>query len=156
MLWFYFYTGDMFIIDSFSGKIVCIDGCYGFDLFTKLVDSDGSPLANTEVIAFIDQGEANPSDNHPDSPSFTKTDSEGNVQLTAFTGIAWGGIYRPGLELPPRPLGPHTPKILYFWHKDTNDQWHQTQINIEDKHINRTKHDVPRIHIDKIQVKEEN
>lgn len=151
--WRYFLdTEEITVNEGFSGTMVCVDGGYGFDLFTRLIDSEGNPLVNTEVTAYIDHKNAHPSGNNTNSPSCAKTDSEGNVQLTAFTGLAWGGIYRPGLELPPQPSEPYIPQVLYFWHKDTNGQWHQIQINIEDKHINRAKRSMPEIRIAQIQV----
>lgn len=151
-IWFYGDSQEISINGGFLGTVICTDGGFGFNLLSKLVDSEGNPIVDTEVIAFIDQETAQPSENNHNFPSFTKTDSEGNIKLTAFTGLAWGGIYQPDLEPPPMPSESYTPQMLYFWHKDVEAQWHQTKIKIKDDDIKKAKRGELYIHLDKIQV----
>ena len=141
------YTG------SFSSTYRLVDGCFVYSLSASVITPDGNPLQETKVIAFSD-AKTKPSDIDASRDIFSTTDSQGRIELTAFSGLSWGGGYRPGIDSPPQPPVPDNPKVLYLWHKDSEGQWHQTEIGIKDSDIIKSQQGGLHIHIEKIQVNE--
>lgn len=136
-----------------TSSYTLIDGCYVYFITSQLTAPNGNPLKETKVIAF-DNTKIKPSEIEDSSTLFASTDSQGRIELTVFSGLSWGGGYRPGIDSPPQPPVPENPQVLYLWHEGTEGRWHQTEIVIEARNIKKYQPGALQIHIEKIEVNE--
>lgn len=150
-IYLYLYGNNAIFQIADTGQIVCTDGVFVYNLSAKLITPNGNPLKETKIIAFSN-AKIKPSEIEDSSETFATTDSQGQIELTVFSGLSWGGVYRPGIDSPPQPPVPNNPKVLYLWHEDTDGQWRQTEIVIEDSAIKKSQRGRLHIHIEQIQV----